>query len=528
EIEGKAPVNPLCCAMVYQRSVAMRWLVVLPVAVFLLAWWGYVQALPYAQPPYDDSCIAQQYARHLFSTGMFTFDGETPSRGATSPPHVILLALARSVISDPVIAARLIGLVCHGGFLVLLFLLIRDLGCRSSVAVVVVSAAASCGFLVVDSLNGLETSLFHFLSTALILIALRARDTKGLLLLAVVAWLVCWCRPEGFLLVAVFLPFFLWRLKSRPLPARIHPLIIAALFLGPFLVGMGYFLREGTPSWQVKMIFYGEAGLPLGEKTRLAWHGVGAFAYFLRWYLVIPFAALCLRFASRWTPRLSCQSPGCFVAGTGSPTWLSRSVLSFVLVFYSVYLWCLPSALFYLDFRYQHVLLPWVFVAVAWGFEGLVSRMRSITMRRVAFSLLTLTLLLGSIMTYRGCRTVYMDCVRSVGNVLIPLAERLGRMAMPGDVVAAHDVGVLGYFSGLRVVDLVGLTDPRVSAMLKRGDYVARDHILGAGHGFLVAHPVWDELYLGIDPDEPGSGFRFLFETELAFGDRYRVYRFGE
>ncbi|HOE13054.1 MAG TPA: hypothetical protein PKJ23_16725, partial [bacterium] len=99
-----------------------------PLALFCLAWWGYATALPYPQLPFDDSYIAQQYARNLFRTGMFTYNGETPSQGATSPLHVFLLASVRQVLPDPVTSARFLGCLFHSLFLVFLFFLLRDLG----------------------------------------------------------------------------------------------------------------------------------------------------------------------------------------------------------------------------------------------------------------------------------------------------------------------------------------------------------------------------------------------------------------
>lgn len=505
-------------------SCTSAWYVLLPIGAFFIAWWGYIKALPYVQLPFDDSYIAQQYARHLLPTGMLTFDGIRPSRGATSPPHVFLLALSRQVVSDPVTAALLVGLVCHAGFLVLLFLLVRELGCRPGVAVAVLSAAASCGFLVFDSLNGLETSLFHLLGTAMVLIALRLRDTKGLILLTVVVWLVCWCRPEGVLLVGVFLLAFGWRLRSF---GREHLVLVGLLALGPLLVLVGHLWPGQVHSWRIKMVFHGEAGLPLAEKVRIAAGGIGPFVYFLRWYLVIPFVALALQLFRRRSVRLIGQSLGCSSSAAGIPTWLSGVILGFVVAFYAVYTWCLPSSLYYLDFRYQHVLLPWVFVVTAWGFQALVSSVHSARIRRFMSILLVTTLFLGSVMTYIGSRRVYAACVRSVENVLIPLAGRLRQIAGPEEVIVTHDVGVLGYYSGQSIVDLVGLTEPEQRFMFREASHATRDQVLRAGRGFLVIQASWDELYLHINPDSPDSGFRYSFETEPAFGDRYRIYHFG-
>ncbi|HPO08797.1 MAG TPA: glycosyltransferase family 39 protein, partial [bacterium] len=463
--------------------------------------------------------IAQQYARNLFQTGMFTFDGKTPSNGATSPLHVILLASVRQVIPDPVTSARLLGFLFHSLFLFFLFLLMRHLGFGTAVTVTSVSAAATCGFLVEDSLNGLETSLFHFLSAAFLWAAVQVPRSRNRLWIIPIAWFLCFCRPEGVLLVVAFVPviFLTWK-KERSF-SRSDLLLAAALILAPLWIVFGNLLSQDIPSWRVKMLFYGESEWPLWEKLRIGFRGVASFTYFLRWYLAIPVVALILRFTA-------CRGSECVVREPLLPQGFLMSFMAFFLLFYGAYIACLPSALAHLDFRYQHVLLPWIFPAVAWGIDSIRFGMRSPRMRQTAFALLMIALLFGSIMTYIGSRTVYADCVRSIGNVLIPLAERLERASEPGDLVAAHDVGVLGYFSNFPVLDLVGLTDPAVSRPRQTGEFDIRDWIRSKGHGYLVIHPIWDELYLHLRPDEPASGFRFLFETDRAFGDGYVVYKF--
>ncbi len=504
----------------------MRWLALIPVVLFLLAWWGYVTALPYNELPYDDSYIAQQYARFALDTGMLTFDGVHPSNGATSPPHVILLAVARKVIGDSVWAARLLGVILHSACLFCLYSLLLAMGCRKTVALLVSCAAAVCGFLVVDSLNGLETSLFHLLSVAFIWLALRAQDKRDLILLIAVGWLLAWCRPEGMIMLAAGLPFILRRIAGIDIPKSRKWIVVGLLFLVPAIVLIEQLRPGQVSSWQIKMDFHDEVSWPIGEKLRVAGRAVFAFLYFLRWFLVIPFIAFFLRFFATFGGRAGCNGGGCLSLPKEPGRPLGLWGLVYVSLFYGAYTWCLPSSLGYLDFRYQHVLLPWFFLTTAWGFDYLLSSICSDSVRKAAFALLVVPLLFGSIMTYVGSRIVYVSCVRSVGNVLIPLARRMERMAAPGDKIATHDVGVLGFHSGLPIVDLVGLTDPRASERLDRKlDY--GELVLSSGRGYLIVHPSWDEIYFHIEPERAGSGFEYLFQTDSAFGDRYSVYRFG-
>ncbi len=507
----------------------MRWLALIPASVFLVAWWGYVDALPYDQLPYDDSYIAQQYARFILPTGKLTFDGIHSSYGATSPPHVFLLAVTRQIIADPVWAARTLGLILHVVFLICLYRLISDLGCRRVVSVVVASVAAVCGFLVVDSLNGLETSLFHALSVAFLWGALRIRERQRIPLLVLLGWALSWCRPEGILFVLAGTPYLLHNAPNMGFPGRRRWFLAGLLLLAPLVVLIDQLRPGEISSWQLKMEFYDEVSWPIEEKIAIAGKAIMAFLYYLRWFLIIPVVALAIRIVA-WLPgRFKCGAGGCLAENAVNKRmdgWVVSWGVTYVGLFYVAYAWCLPSSLGYLDFRYQHVLLPWFFIATAWGIEFLLSSIRQDSSRRIALGLLFIPLLMGSAMTYVGSRMVYLNCVRSVGNVLVPLAERIDAMAVPGDTVAAHDVGVLGYHTRLPVRDLVGLTDPRAPERL-HNEFDYREFVLDSGQGYLVIHPSWDDLYFHIRPEKPDGSFEFLFRSDPAFGDRYHVYRFG-
>ncbi|WP_157863527.1 hypothetical protein [Mycolicibacterium obuense] len=52
----------------------------------------------------------------------------------------------------------------------------------------------------------------------------------------------------------------------------------------------------------------------------------------------------------------------------------------------------------------------------------------------------------------------------------IAAAEKLEQISKPGDVVAANQIGVLGYFSGRDVLDTYGLISPEVFPYIKAGD----------------------------------------------------------
>jgi hypothetical protein len=67
-------------------------------------------------------------------------------------------------------------------------------------------------------------------------------------------------------------------------------------------------------------------------------------------------------------------------------------------------------------------------------------------------------------------RTVYVSSVQQVAEVRITMAQHIDEIASPQAVVAAFDIGVLGYYLKQPMVDLGGLTDNRVLDYVAAGD----------------------------------------------------------
>ena len=75
-----------------------------------------------------------------------------------------------------------------------------------------------------------------------------------------------------------------------------------------------------------------------------------------------------------------------------------------------------------------------------------------------------------------GWRTVYpatRDFGRGVREVLKPMALDIAARKLPHAIVASPDIGVLGYFSGARILDLGGLVDRRVQSLVDTAGYDA-------------------------------------------------------
>jgi hypothetical protein len=99
------------------------------------------------------------------------------------------------------------------------------------------------------------------------------------------------------------------------------------------------------------------------------------------------------------------------------------------------------------------------------------------------------------------------------------VADFLKERAHPGDVVALMDVGIIGYESGLGVLDISGLTDPRVARA--PGGFLDKSYPVAS---LLAAAPRFFVLVNGFSMDEAiladpefQRTYRLVFERNHRF-----------
>jgi len=135
---------------------------------------------------------------------------------------------------------------------------------------------------------------------------------------------------------------------------------------------------------------------------------------------------------------------------------------------------------------------------------------------RGAIAIATASLAVGA---FFGARTVYpatRDFGRGLRDVLKPMALDVKQRGLRHPVVASPDIGVFGYYSGARILDLGGLVDPRVQTIVHQ-----------IGYDAMLEHGLF--LDLGT-PDfiVDRSPQRERFAGLVTRGLRWRVLRTGE
>jgi hypothetical protein len=400
----------------------------------------------------DDTYIHLQYARNWAERGELAFNPGEPSNGATSPLWILSLALLRWLGlwgHDPVVAARALAWASSlGAILVLYTWAAGALGRRLAPAVA--AALAVDAWLVRWASVGMETSLV----VLCVLVALRAsarafaspRAAAGA---GAACGLAALARPEALLL----LPLVALSSLRAPRPPDLARRL--GLFLGTFALVAGpwfVFARITTGTFLPLTAGAKSGGLHLSPGRWLA--GARILAQTLASAQLLSALAL-LAGAATTKGRAFLLHP-------------DRTVpLAWALA--------LPAAYLVLDVqllsRYLLVVTP---VVTLLGFGAAAAARAGIRRPRPAavlggLAVLTAVqnaLLLGLVVA-PPTRAFSRDLPGSLGE----MARWLRENTPAETVVATPDIGLIGFVSHRRVLDLGGLTSPAVARLREKAGF---------------------------------------------------------
>jgi hypothetical protein len=449
--------------------------------------------------PLDDAWIHQTYARNLALRGEWSFVPGQTSGGSTAPLWSALLALGFWLRLAPYAWAYLLGAVSLWGISVLGENAVRGLVPAYRPGFPWVGAALALEWhLVWAAVSGMETLLYALLVTyALVLIVSGSQKYFGLGLLIGFS---IWVRPDGVTLLgpavlAILLDQASWVKRLRALVNL--GVAVGSLFALYLLFNL---IISGSPwpnTFYAKQAEYAvNLQLPflqrLGSEAFQLLIGVGV--------LLLPGVVLALVSAVRR------RDWGLLAAAT----WLAG--------FLALYAWRLPVT--YQHGRYVIPAMPIFFIL---GLAGLVDFARRQLPRAawiipVFWKMATGLLLL--IFLGRGA-FAYAQDVAVIESEMVIAAKWIASNVPSGALVAAHDIGALGYFGNHDIVDLAGLVSPEVIPFL-RDEVRLANYLDERGASYLMTFPDWyPSLTLNLTP---------VFTTEApyapAFGEtNLAVYR---
>ena len=460
----------------------------------------------------DDAWIHQVYARNLALRGEFAFFPGQPSAGSTSPLWTVLLSAGYLIQMDFRVWAYLLGAVFLGAgastaarltshwlplphphipLLISLFLLLE-------------------WHLAWSAVSGMEILLFVFLS---LLLLERFYAGERAWVLGLIAGLLTLTRPEGIVLAALVGFGIMW-------DAEKHGFVIArsgrvsersrcdeAISNSALGIASHKPLAMTKPRSSAFSAFH-------RRRRVLFFYGIG-FAILLTPYLIFNFAVsgtilpntfyaknveyaeLLERtpFLLRWlqlffVPWVGAQIlllPGfvfIVVALVVRRQWLALIPFAWTMLLPALYALRLPVA--YQHGRYEMPIVPFIVLYGVWGTLALFERIRN-RIVRMTWGLSTAALLMA--FWYLGA-TQYATDVAIIDCEMVQSARWVAANAPADAVVAAHDIGALGYFYERPVIDLAGLVSPEVIPFM-RDEGRLRDFLLSRRATHAIFFPDW-------------------------------------
>lgn len=392
--------------------------------------------------PLDDAWIHQTYARNLAYTGQMAFNLGEPSAGDTSPGWVLLLSLGYRLGMPPTVWAYFLGSMFAIGTALMVWQL------SSSYFVNPVNWQLVSVFSILEwhlawaSLSGMEITAFTFLT--LLFLWLIQKQVK-LVWLGALGALVALVRPEGLVLAAGYALKLAISLRKEP-----RRLLYAAIQFGfPFVAFVGPLIIFNL---QYAGSIFPNTAIAKNMQYAFPWTPGLAVSYLVNVGLYFVQGPFLLLFPFLWIPIYQ--------------AWKDRSGRLLVPVFWiagliGLYAVVLPAI--YHNGRYLMPLIPFVIV---FGLEGLHRAAARFHKLRSFWNVYQLAIIAMVVVLWVNKADSYALGVNLLEQNNARIARWIQSNTSPTDVIATHDIGVIGYFGGRRIVDLAGLVTPQVIPLL--------------------------------------------------------------
>lgn len=494
----------------------------------------------------DDSFITFRYARNLLAGHGFVYNPGEAVLGTTTPLYTLLMAGLGSLSGGTQAPFPELALVVNALADAATCLLLWAIGRRLKMERAGAAAAlawAVAPFSVTFAIGGLETSLYVALLTGAVATALAASPSKRVLA-ALLASLALLTRPDALILLGPLMLERLWSACKRS--ERIHWAEVAAALL-PY------------GAWAIYATLVFGSPLPHSILAKAAAYALGPGEAMIRLvqHYATPFMEQNLLGAPLAVGVGLLLYPFLFLVG-GWRAWKVEPRVLPWLLYPWLYLatFAIPNPLI---FRwYLTPPLPAYFFFIFAGLEALLGRVftavspppkkengREVPTRggRVSIKrLLYLFLLLPVLVSLADWRLSPDHGPSSPAPAMAYIklellyrqaAERIAAGLTSESLLAAGDVGVLGYYTPARILDTVGLNSPISTGYypLPAGDYVINYAIPAAlildqlpdwivilevyGRNTLLPDPAFQATYRlveTIDTDMYGSEGMLIFQ----------------
>lgn len=449
--------------------------------------------------PLDDAWIHQTYARNLMRGSGWSFYPGQPSAGLTAPLWALLLAPGHLLELGPYTLTFTLGWACLWGLSLtaakITSTLVPNRPKWSLAAGLLVCVE---WHLVWAAASGMETLLFSVFTTITLAWTIWAEelDKRYWPVLGALAGGSAWLRPEGITLLAPLL--LVWLSGKRRWQSGGALLIgFAATFL-PYLI----FNRWLAGSWWPNTFYAKQAEYAILRQQPLFTRLIDEFSLPL-----IGAGALLL-------PGFLYQA---WQAIKGK-RWPQIAIFLWVLGYMSLYAIRLPVT--YQHGRYVIPAMPLFFLLGLAGTANLAKPWSNDTLPRLFSRVWLVSLVAVAILFWGLGAQAYSQDVAVINTEMVAAARWVAEHSSPDDLIAAHDIGALGYHAERPLLDLAGLVSPDVIPFI-RDETALATYLDEYKPQFLMTFPGWyPELTADREPVFTTSG---MFSAGLG-GENMTVY----
>ena len=416
--------------------------------------------------PLDDSWIHQTYARNLAQRGEWAFRPGVPSAGSTAPLWSALLALGFLFSLSPYIWTYLLGAFTLFALTVVCEWAVRTLidSYRPHLPWVGIFFAFEWHFAWA-AMSGMET-LLHGLIVTTVLVLLMT-NTRRYLTLGLLTGLSAWVRPDGLTLLGpVLIMVLIHEQDTRPrLIALLRCLIgFGSLFVPYLLFNLAI---GGTP---MPNTFYAK------QAEYASWQTISIFSRLGQMFLqLLVGPSLVL------IPGVM----GWLVKSIKQKMWGSLAALVWCAGYFGLYISRLPV--------YQHgrYIMPAMPIFFLFGLLAFADFEKSRLFERYHWIGQTIwrasLVMLSVAFIFLGAQSYSQD-VALIESEMVVTAKWVAANLPPDALIAAHDIGALGFFDTHALIDLAGLISPEVIPFIRDEPKLA-NYLNQQGADYLIAFP---------------------------------------
>jgi len=426
--------------------------------------------------PLDDAWIHQTYARNFAETGKWFFINGIESGGSTSPLWTFLLSLGyRIEILSPFFWTSLLSILLVSSLSLIGFEVIRKKFGTQNWMIVTGSIFLGLEWHLIWSVSsGMETLLFCCL---ILLLFYFLIDFKKPVIIGIITGLLIWVRPDGLTLLGPLLLVVLWKGIKKELSIGLLIKTFLPLVIIYFSYGVFNFSISARP---FPNTFYAKQ-----------------FEYAVELRQALP-----IRLIRMFLVPVS--GTGIFLI-PGALWYIYKGIRKLDFWIIALFLWFAGYGILYalrLPMDYQHgrylmPLIPAYFVIGITGWVGITMSLSQKNTKKMNYIKLiwigcAITTILFGIIAQR----VLVKDIQVIDQLMVQPAKWINSHTEESDIIAAHDIGALGYFGNREIIDLAGLIQPEIIPII-RDENEIRNYLIENQVDYLVIFYDWYEQMSG-------------------------------